>query len=114
MIKEELNHDLLYASDDGDLACVVNAIEKGADIDYIGNDFTTALQYAAMNGHLDIVQYLVEKVSISSTLNARIFCMNVVSAAFSSYMYVDKAAETTFVRKMRAYNIGEIDGRVQT
>jgi len=61
MTKEELNKYLLYASDDGDLACVVNAIEKGADIDYIGNDFTTALQYAAMNGNLDIVQYLVEK-----------------------------------------------------
>jgi len=46
--------------------------------------------------------------SISSTLNAQIFCMNVVSAAFFSYMYIVKAAKTTFVREC-PFNIDEID-----
>jgi len=41
------------------------------------------------------------QVSISSTLYARIFCQNIILAAFSSCMYVVKAAETTFVRKIR-------------
>jgi len=30
---------------------------------------------------------------------------------FSSYMYVVKAAQMTFVRKARAYNVDEIDHR---
>ena len=29
---------------------------------------------------------------------------------FSSYLYVKKAAEMTFVRKIRTYNVDEIDG----
>jgi len=44
-------------------------------------------------------------VSISSTLYARDFCTNVVLAAFSTYMYLGKAAKTSylyekFVRRM--------------
>jgi len=35
---------------------------------------------------------------LSSRLNARVFRKNVVSAAFSSYMYEEKAAETSFVQ----------------
>jgi len=35
--------------------------------------------------------------------------MNIVLAAFSSYMCAEKAAETTFVQQMRAYNVDEID-----
>jgi hypothetical protein len=42
-------------------------------------------------------------------LYVQIFCTNVVSAAISSYMYVVKAAETTFVRKIHIFNIDEID-----
>ncbi len=36
---------------------------------------------------------------ISSTFYVLIFQTNVVSAAFSSYIYVEKAADTTFVQK---------------
>ncbi len=32
-----------------------------------------------------------------------------ISAAFPNYMYVEKAAEMTFLWKMRAYNVDEID-----
>jgi len=40
--------------------------------------------------------------------------MNVISAAFfSSYMYIVKAAETTFVQKICMFNIDEIDGRAR-
>jgi hypothetical protein len=37
---------------------------------------------------------------ISSTLYARVFRTNVVSADFSSYVYIEKAAETTLVQKI--------------
>jgi len=47
--------------------------------------------------------------SISSTLNAGIFCTNNVLAVFSSYMYIAKAAKTTFVRKICMFNVDEID-----
>jgi len=44
-------------------------------------------------------RYVYEvQVSISSTFYVRIFRKNIV---FSSYLYVEKAAETTFVRKIR-------------
>ncbi len=46
-----------------------------------------------------------QQVSISSTLYARVFRTNVVSADFSSYVYLEKAAETTFVQKMRAFYV---------
>jgi hypothetical protein len=49
--------------------------------------------------------------SISSTLNARFIRTNVILAAFSSYMYVEKAAKTTFIQKRRAFNVDEIDTR---
>ncbi len=52
-------------------------------------------------------------VSISSTLYAHIFCVNVISAAFflitCTYVYMEKAAETTFVQKMRVNKIDEND-----
>jgi len=51
--------------------------------------------------------------SISSTLNVRIFRTNIILAAFLRFFYectyVKKAAETTFVQKMRAFNVDEID-----
>jgi hypothetical protein len=39
-------------------------------------------------------------VSISSTLNACVFCTNVVSAAFFTFVHMQKkAAEMTFIQK---------------
>jgi hypothetical protein len=46
--------------------------------------------------------------SISSTLNMHVFRTNVILAAFSTYVR-KKAAKTTFVRKMCAFNVDEID-----
>ncbi len=34
------------------------------------------------------------------------------SSIFSSYMYVKKASETTFIQKICTYNVDEIDGRI--
>jgi hypothetical protein len=58
---------------------------------------------------------LRQQMSISSTLYVRIFCTNVVSAAFflvtcMQCVYVEKTAETTFVQKIRTYNVDEIEG----
>jgi hypothetical protein len=51
--------------------------------------------------------------SISSTLYAPIFCTKVIFAAFFLRMYVPmyvkKAAETTFERNIRTFNVDEID-----
>jgi len=38
---------------------------------------------------------------ISSMLNLRVFCTNIVTAAFSSYIYIEKAAKMSFVQKTR-------------
>ncbi len=35
--------------------------------------------------------------------------MNIVSAAFTTYMQLEKAAKTTFVQNIRAFNVDEID-----
>jgi len=40
-----------------------------------------------------------------SPLNASVFHMNVISAAFSSNMYVEKTAETTFLWKIHRFNL---------
>jgi len=42
-------------------------------------------------------------------LYAQILHINVVLAAFSSYMYEVKAAEMTFVWKILTFNVDEID-----
>ncbi len=51
----------------------------------------------------------VLKVSISSTFYVHIFHTNVVSAAFSSYFL---ALSKNLYKKMRAYDVDEIDYRV--
>jgi len=48
--------------------------------------------------HQNVINVLV---SISSMFYVQIFRTNIVSAAFSSYMYIVKAAETTFVQNIR-------------
>ncbi len=53
----------------------------------------------------------IHKPSISSTFFAHFFRMNVVSAAFFTYICRKKAAEMTFVRKKRAKSVDEIDTR---
>jgi hypothetical protein len=49
-----------------------------------------------------------QQVSISSTLNVRIFRTHVGFGSFFLIMYI---AETTFVRKICTFNVDEIDGR---
>jgi len=71
---------------------------KRTSMNFIGNSFDMASQHLYF---LNRVQ-----VSISSTLYVQIFRTNVV---FSSYMYVEK---TMFVRKIRMYNVDEIDTMV--
>ncbi len=51
---------LLDSSNNGDLVNVIDSIKKGADLEFLGPDWKRALQQAAENGHLEIVQYLVE------------------------------------------------------
>jgi hypothetical protein len=51
----------------------------------------------------------IDLPSISSSLNPRFFVPTSFWQLFSSYMYVEKAAKMTFVRKRREFNVDEID-----
>jgi hypothetical protein len=51
------------------------------------------------------------QVSISSTLNVRFFVRMSFWQLLSSYMQVENAPKKTFVRKICAFNVDEIDGR---
>ena len=55
-----LNDQLIAASTDGDLAGVKTFIKQGADINYYVEYRGTPLNFASINGHLEIVKYLVE------------------------------------------------------
>ena len=57
----DANEDLLTASRAGDLAGVKTAIEHGAALEAKTPYGQTALYLSAMNGHLEVVRYLLEK-----------------------------------------------------
>ncbi len=52
-----------------------------------------------------------DQVSISSTLNEHLFCTNVVLAAFSMYMYIEKSCRNDVCMKNLHVNVDEIDGK---
>jgi len=49
-------------------------------------------------------------VNFINFIRARFSYERCFGSFFSSYVYVEKAAGTTFVRKMRVYKFDEIDG----
>jgi ankyrin repeat protein len=57
----DLNEDLLSAARKGDLAAVKALCEKGASIEAVTPYGQTPLYLAAMNGHNDVVQFLIGK-----------------------------------------------------
>jgi len=77
---------LIWAACFGSLDVVKLLVEAGADTEAKTDTGTTALAFATQRDHFHVVQYLLSKganptspnqVSISSTLNARIFRMNI-------------------------------------
>jgi ankyrin repeat protein len=58
--KEYYNINLITAAQTGDIKELRNAINNGADIDYQGEDGSTALIIAAYYEYHNIVKYLVE------------------------------------------------------
>src|SRR5580700_7092562 len=61
MFAADVNEELLSAARKGDLAAVKMLCEKGAAIETKTPYGQTPLYLAAMNGHADVVQFLVEK-----------------------------------------------------
>jgi len=55
------------------------------------------------------ILFLVVKVSMSSTLNVRNFARTLFRQLLLHTCIKKKAAEMTFVRKMRVFNVDEID-----
>ena len=57
----EVNQDLLEAARKGDLATVKTLVEKGAAVETATSYGQTPLYLAAMNGHEDVVAFLLDK-----------------------------------------------------
>jgi len=74
--------------------------------------------FTKLNGKIIRRFFIVEQVSISSTLNVRIFRTNVVLAAFFMYTHTNirrtKDAKMMFVQNICGYNVDEIDHRLET
>lgn len=57
---DQLNQELLQAAQDGNLFIIKYCVDHGANIDYhIDDQNFTALVYAAVNGYMDIIDYLI-------------------------------------------------------
>ena len=56
-----MTYEILSASLNGQLNIVQDFINSGIDCDLIDEHGNTPLSYSAISGHLEIVQYLVEK-----------------------------------------------------
>jgi len=54
-------------------------------------------------------RFLVYQVIVINILRTIFLYKYDVLAAFPNYMNIEKAAETTFVQKMRPYNVDETD-----
>jgi len=69
----DANEELLAASRGGDLAAVRQLIEKGAAIEAKTAYGQTPLYLAAMNGHEEVVRFLLEKgpAPMSRTLSTK-------------------------------------------
>lgn len=69
------------AVDQGDLSKVKSMVEQGADMNEVDKNGATPLMYAAQDGHMAIVRYLVEQGAVNDTpliLAAMMNHMNVV------------------------------------
>jgi uncharacterized protein len=66
----DVNEELLAAARRGDLASVKTSVEKGATLEAKTSYGQTPLYLAAMNGHQDVVEFLLTKgasVNVSDT-----------------------------------------------
>lgn len=54
------DRELLESAKNGDLSKVKNCLANGADINTIDESGNTSIMYASMNGHLEIVKFLLE------------------------------------------------------
>ncbi len=72
-IKTTPDYDLILAADAGSMKHVRVAVIEGANIDARSEDGITPLMYAAQNGYLDIVEFLVD---LGADINARPYNSN--------------------------------------
>ena len=65
-MKKEINNILFEASSKNDLKSIETSINKGASLKAKDNAGMTALTIAARDGHMEAVQFLIDKGSIIS------------------------------------------------
>ncbi|MGX2983205.1 ankyrin repeat domain-containing protein [Helicobacter sp. 23-1045] len=65
-----LNNELLEFAKSGNLSGVKQCLANGANINFADEQNNTAIMYASMNGHLEVVKFLLEiptaKISIKN------------------------------------------------
>lgn len=59
--KADANEDLFSAIESNNINAVINAVNKGADVNAKNFEGTSVLHLAAFGGNLEIVKYLVGK-----------------------------------------------------
>lgn len=67
----DYNVELLETAKSGNVYKVKQCLENGADINFVDERNNTAIMYASMNGHLEVVKFLME------TLTAKIGIKNI-------------------------------------
>ena len=81
---------LFHDAASGDLEGVKSAIEHGADVNFRGPGGFNALNAAARNGHLEVVQYLVEHGAVIDQSDNHLHKTALLAASFQRHFDIVK------------------------
>ncbi|XP_076087692.1 putative ankyrin repeat protein RF_p14 [Mytilus galloprovincialis] len=83
---ESLNEKLRRAAMNGRLKDLKRWIQQGADLEYRDSDGITPLLWAANNGHLEIVHYLVTVGCDKETIDTKVI-IDITSSVSYYYLF---------------------------
>jgi ankyrin repeat protein len=99
-------YDLLFAADTGGVKQVRVALLEGANVNYRSSEGITALMYAASNGHLDVVEVLIEN---NADVNAKPYYSN-QTALYSAVLNGHVEIAELLIRNSAEMNIKDTYG----